>query len=316
VSARCETSFCGPPLLSSYSNEPGPGSLKGGLRCKGVIGTSNADSPLVSVITIVRNGESTLPRTAQSVISQDYPWVEYIIVDGQSTDGTLDVLRAHDNLIALWVSEPDTGISDAFNKGIAFARGEIIGLLNSDDWYEPGAISAAVATMQREDVAVVCGKLQYWEENHKTYLVTSDPGLLDRGMTVGHPTVFVRRDAYQQYGLFRLNFRLAMDYEWLLRAKTKSARFATIDRCLSNMQGGGVGDHRWRKSQREVAKARALHISGAATALAYNSYVARSIFKGFVRRSIDALGLSVIRRLYHRWLSPVAVVASQNDRDD
>jgi glycosyltransferase involved in cell wall biosynthesis len=290
--------------------------LAGGSRIHGGLPQRDQAAPLVSIVTIVRNGVQTLNRAIESVLLQDYPCIEHVIVDGQSTDGTLDLLRANDERIALWVSEPDNGISDAFNKGIAFSAGEIIGILNSDDWYEPGAISAAVETMQSSGADIVCGKLQYWEGDCKTYLVTSDANLLERGMTVGHPTVFVRRDAYRKHGLFKTEFKLAMDYEWLLRAKLGGAEFRAVEQCLSNMQGGGVGDHRWRESQREVAKARALYIPSAASRIAYNAYVARSIFKGTVRRGFDALGLSALRRLYHRWLSPVIITSSRNDSKD
>jgi hypothetical protein len=124
----------------------------------------------------------------------------------------------------------------------------------------------------------------------------------------------VRRNCYRKFGLFRRDFRLAMDYEWLLRAKSGGARFIIVDRCLANMQGGGVGDRRWRNSQREVARARAMHVKGADNAFAYYAYVARRIVIGGVRRWLDTAGLGVLRRAYHRWLSPVRVIANRDDR--
>jgi len=249
----------------------------------------------------------------QSVLSQDFPGIEYVIVDGGSTDGTLDILRAHQDRIGLWVSAADGGISDAFNKGIALSRGDIIGLLNSDDWYEPGAVRAVVAEMQRTGADIACGRLQHWDGDRRTYQASSDPAQLARGMTVGHPTVFVRHASYRRFGPFRLDFRLAMDYEWLLRAKLAGASFVVVDRCLAHMQGGGVGDKRWRNSQREVAGARALHVRGADNALAYNVFIARRIVVGYVRRLLDACGLGVLRRAYHRWLAPVKVTANRDD---
>lgn len=300
------------PSLDDYPASPRLDNPNGGRRVRIIEGTGGRP-PLISVVTIVRNGFKTLPRALDSVFSQDFPGIEYIVVDGQSTDGTLNVLRENQNRIALWVSEPDLGISDAFNKGIALSRGEIIGLLNSDDWYEPGAIGAVVAEMQRTGADIACGRLQYWDGDRRTYLVESDPSQLERGMTIGHPTVFVRRQCYWKHGLFRLDFRLAMDYEWLLRAKATGARFVVVDCCVANMQGGGVGDRRWRNSQREVARARALHVEGADNAFAYNVYVARRIVMGSVRRLLDAAGLGAIRRAYHRWLSPVTVTSSRDD---
>ena len=301
------------PSFDDYAALPGAESQKGGRRTQEVSGVVAAALPLVSIVTVVRNGAKTLPRALDSVLSQDCPEIEYIIVDGGSTDGTLDLLRANQSRIGLWISEPDRGISDAFNKGIALSRGEVIGLLNSDDWYEPGAINAVVAQMRKSGADIACGRLQYWDGDRRTYLASSDPAQLEGGMTVGHPTVFVRRDCYRRHGLFRLDFRLAMDYEWLLRAGTAGARFVVVDRCLANMQGGGVGDRRWRDSQREVARARALHVRGAGSAFAVHAFVARRIIMGHVRRLLDAAGLGVLRRAYHRWMSPVTVTS---DRDD
>lgn len=294
------------PTLAEYAFEPHPASRHGGLRTNAVM-PKTSSHPLVSVVTIVRNGSDTLARAAESVFSQDYPEIEYIIVDGGSTDGTLDMIRRMDRRISVWVSEPDMGISDAFNKGIAFAHGGIVGILNSDDWYEPGAISAAVHALAESGADIAYGKLQYWENGRRTYLVTSDASILDKGMTVGHPTVFVRRACYERFGLFRLDFRQAMDYEWLLRAKSGGARFCFVDLCLANMQGGGVGDRHWRQSQREVARARAIHLPNARGVIPYWTYLWLAIAKGTIRRALDMLRLSVVRRWKHRILSRIRI---------
>lgn len=269
--------------------------------------------PLVTIITIVRNGLATLPRTLESVLSQDQPDIEYIVVDGGSTDGTVEYLEANQRRISLWVSEPDRGISDAFNKGIALSRGKIIGLLNSDDWYDAGVVRASVARLQESGADILCGGLQYWDGDDKTYFIMSDPLKLHLGMTVGHPTVFARRDCYREHGLFRLDYRLAMDYEWLLRASVSKAKFVVLERGIANMQGGGVGDRRWRESQREVGRARALYLPHAAGVFQY-LYVVRKVSMGTVRRILDSTGLSILRRLYHRWLSPIKITSnSQKD---
>jgi glycosyltransferase involved in cell wall biosynthesis len=298
-----------PPRLADYvPRRPFP--TAGGYRLNAR--PDERARPIVSVVTVVRNGVATLPRTIRSVLSQDRRDIEHIVIDAQSNDGTVELLRSLDREVALWISEPDQGISDAFNKGIGLARGSVVGLLNSDDWYEPKAVRSALEALDTSKADIACGRVQYWAGDFKTYLVASDPSQLARTMTVAHPTVFARMGAYAEWGLFRLDFRLAMDYEWLLRAKTEGARFIAIDQCLANMQGGGVGDRRWRDSQREVARARALHVPGADSPLAYHSYVARSIAKGMVRRGLDFAGLGAVRRWYHRWLSPVRVTASRH----
>lgn len=294
------------PTLAKYPAEPRRSSVPGGWRTRG-IRVAGDHQPLVSIVTIVRNGAKTIERALQSVQSQEYLRVEYIVIDGGSTDGTLDIIRSWDDRIAVWISETDAGISDAFNKGIAFAHGEIVGILNCDDWYEPGAISAAVHALAASGADIAYGKLQYWENDRRTYLVKSDASLLDRGMTVGHPTVFVRRACYERLGLFRLDFRQAMDYEWLLRAKAGGARFCFVDLCLANMQGGGVGDRHWRQSQLEVARARAIHLPNARGAIPYWTYLWLAIAKGTIRRALDMLGLGVVRRWKHRVMSRIRI---------
>ena len=300
-----------PPPLDGYSADVPEGIKRGGRRSPGAPVSMDALTPLVSVITVVRNGVATLSRAIESVLSQDYRNVDYVVVDGQSTDGTLDVLQNFSNHISLWVSEPDSGVSDAFNKGIMLSRGEIIGILNCDDWFEPGAIRKVVDAMQSSGADIAAGKMQYWEGDRRTFTFSSDPDLLDQGMTVGHPTVFARRSCYRQIGLYRLDFRFAMDYEWILRAKHSGARFVTLEHCTANMQLGGVSDKRWRDGQREVARARALHVPGKNTVWAYHSYLGYRIMKGTARRVLDRLGLGFLRRLYLHWFSPVTVTAAR-----
>ena len=110
---------------------------------------------LASIVTITFNSQKTLNRTIDSVLGQTYPDIEYIVIDGGSTDGTLDILRARDNDIDFWLSEPDAGISDAFNKGISLAHGAYVALVNSDDWLEPTHISTAVDVLLRTTAGFV-----------------------------------------------------------------------------------------------------------------------------------------------------------------
>lgn len=296
------------PTLRDYP-PPGADTVRGGRRFSGAAPDT---PPLVSVITVVLNGARTLPRAARSVLAQDVRDVEYIVIDGGSTDGTLDLLRGFGDRIAAWTSARDRGISDAFNKGIALARGRYVGLLNCDDWYEDGALRAVADAFAHSEADIVHGQLQYWEHERRTYLVTGDAALLETGMTVGHPSVFVRREYYERIGLFRLDYRQAMDYEWLLRAHLAGARFQGVDRCLVNMQGGGIGDRFWRRSQVEVARARALHLPGARGAFAFWRYVTWAVAKGTVRRALDGVGLSALRRWYHRRLARVRIVATRH----
>jgi glycosyltransferase involved in cell wall biosynthesis len=108
--------------------------------------------PLVSIVTIVYNGEKHLEQTIRSVLNQTYPKIEYIIIDGGSTDRSPDIIRKYNKSLAYWVSEKDNGVSDAFNKGIAKSTGDIIGLINSDDWYEETTVENVVKSIEDHDV--------------------------------------------------------------------------------------------------------------------------------------------------------------------
>ena len=269
---------------------------------------SEAASPLVSIITIVLNGESTLEDTLQSVFAQTYQNIECIIIDGASTDGTLEIIRRYEDRIAYWISEPDNGIGDAFNKGIAASTGEVIGILNSDDWYEPNAVESAVSRLMQEDTDIVHGMVQYWDTNgQKRELFSGNDALLNKDMTINHPSVFARRKAYEKIGLFRTDFRYAMDYEWLLRAKVNGLKFSYIDRCLSNVRLAGASDKNWKYARMEVAKAKDMHCPGISNRIFY----AFQIVKGYCRRFLEMTGLGCIVEFYHRHISYLKKVKSE-----
>src|SRR5688572_26851104 len=121
----------------------------------------NEEQPLVSIITIVFNGEKHLQQTIESVLGQTYSNIEYIIVDGGSKDNSVSIIEKYSTQLAYWISEPDKGISDAFNKGISKANGEMIGLINADDWYEKDTVQKVMAL--RGNCDVVYGNLALWK---------------------------------------------------------------------------------------------------------------------------------------------------------
>ena len=126
---------------------------------------SYQEKPLISVITITLNTALTLDTAIQSVLNQTYDNIEYIIIDGGSTDGSLDIIRKYEDRIAYWTSEPDSGISEAFNKGITAATGEISGIINADDYYEPAAVALAVSVLTQTGADIVHGMVQYRDVN-------------------------------------------------------------------------------------------------------------------------------------------------------
>jgi len=206
--------------------------------------------PLVSIITIVYNGEKHIAETIRSVAAQTYPNIEYLIIDGGSTDGTLSVIEQFRGHVNSLVSEKDEGISDAFNKGIRRASGEIVGIINADDWYEPDAVELVVTLMGNSDI--VYGDLRLWRSDGVDDIRKGDHTRLCKEMTVNHPTVFIRRECYERFGLFDKQYRCAMDYDLLLRLYTAGCRFYYLPRVLANMRWGGMSDAQWKIGCRET----------------------------------------------------------------
>ncbi|MCR9141954.1 MAG: glycosyltransferase [bacterium] len=256
--------------------------------------------PLVSVVTVVLNREATLPDAMRSVFEQSYGGeIEYILIDGGSSDGTVDLIRSASDRIAVWISEKDGGISDAFNRGLALANGEIIGILNSDDWYESDTIDRVVAAFRESPgVGVACGRLQYWKGDQADAIFPSRPEQLGVDMTVNHPTMFVHRELYERGGLLKLDYRYAMDYELALRFQAMGARFASIDGVLANMRYDGAADRNWYRSLREMRKAQR-EIYPGRFAFAYALKFLRSV----TARLLAALGLGGLNRFYRSRIS-------------
>ncbi|MCB1324861.1 MAG: glycosyltransferase [Leptospiraceae bacterium] len=217
---------------------------------------SRKGSPLVSIITITLNAEATIPGTIESVRKQTYSNIEYIIIDGGSTDGTLELIRKNARFLSIYGQAPDNGISDALNQAIALARGEIIGLIHADDWYEPEAVERSVDfLLENPDHGYVCAAQQYWRDNQRDAIFPSLPERLGLDMTVNHATCFVRRTVYEQMGLFKLDYRAAMDYEFFLRLKHFGIRGGALPFVTANMRFGGTSDRAWIAGLREMRKA-------------------------------------------------------------
>lgn len=201
----------------------------------------------VSIITVVFNNKGTIEHTIESVLSQNYKNIEYIIIDGGSTDGTVDIIKKYEDRLAYWVSEPDDGLYDAMNKGIKAATGDIVGILNSDDIYaDSSVIEETVNVLSKEKVDTCYGDLVYVDKNNTQKVIRqwkSGNFLRDRfkrGWMPPHPTFFVKREIYQKYGLFNTNFPIAADYELMLRFLYKlGCSTAYIPKVLVKMRTGG-----------------------------------------------------------------------------
>ena len=186
------------------------------------------DQPLVTIITPSLNQARFLESTIQSVLSQDYPRIEYMIVDGGSNDGSVDVIKKHESKLAWWVSEKDKGQTDAINKGFAHAKGEILAWINSDDTYEPGAVSAAVKYLQdHPEVGMVYGDCNFINESGRVIgkfgSAQTNYRLLRQGYAhIPQQTMFLRADLWKQVGPLDPSFYFAMDYDLWTRIAART----------------------------------------------------------------------------------------------
>lgn len=182
---------------------------------------------VISIITATYNSEKTLHDTFRSVLLQNYTNYEYIVIDGGSKDGTVDIIRAYEPLFdgrMKWISEPDKGIYDAMNKGIRKATGDVVGLLNSDDFYTSNDILARVASVFNNDgIDAVYGDIHFVNDSDLKKCVryySSKPfhrWWMRFGFMPAHPSFYCKRSVYEKYGAFNLTYKVAADFECLLR---------------------------------------------------------------------------------------------------
>jgi len=256
----------------------------------------------ISIVTIVYNDVLNIEKTIMSILNQNIKNLEYIIIDGGSMDGTVDIIRKYDTSISYWVSEKDNGIVDAFNKGIMKARGKVIGLVNSADFLEPYTLKKVSEIFTSSNTDIVYGKMQYWKDGEKEYVYKANHKLLTKFMSLNHPAVFVKKDMYDQYGLFDDTYRVAMDYDLLLRFYSKGAKFEYIDSILSNMTLGGISDLNWKLAYRESFDIRKKYF-GSSISL-YASYLWQ-IIKRYVSNTVDKLGLPGIKKFFRTYFSSI-----------
>ena len=220
----------------------------------------------VSIITVVYNNQNTINSAIQSVLKQDYSKIEYIIVDGNSTDGTVEKIKPYQKNLAHFISEPDKGIYDAMNKGLKLATGDIIGILNSDDFYaNNNIISEIVNEFKDKKVDLVFGDIVYVKPDDLNKITryygsaNFHPKKFAWGWMPSHPSCFLKREIYEKYGYFKTDYKIAADYELLTRFMAKHGiSYSYIPKVFVKMRTGGVSSANFKSNwilNKEIVRA-------------------------------------------------------------
>lgn len=262
---------------------------------------------MFSIVTVTLNSECYLEKALASVASQNYPDYEHIIVDGGSTDGTLAIIcdyAGRDHHVR-WLSEPDNGISDAFNKGIKMARGVIVGILNSDDSYAPDSlrlVAEAVATHPECDV--FHGDMVRFQGDKPLFILRPSDVAANvwHEMPLNHPATFITKLAYEKVGLFDTGLKVAMDYDLILRIFIAGFKFHYLDAILAHMRYGGVSDERSVAARREVLKITLREGYPRFKAYAWFAY---KMTMNNIKLVLRRLGLHGIIRLHPKFRTPL-----------
>ena len=209
---------------------------------------------IISVVTVCRNAESTIVDCMESVARQTYPWVEHLILDGASTDGTVAKIRSAAHSRVKCISEPDEGLYFAMNRGLAMARGDVIGFLHADDVFADDQVLERIASEFGDPAVVACyGDLQYVDAADLTRVVRDwkagvfQPGMFGGGWMPPHPTFHARASVYQRFGGFDTRFSLGADWDLLMRLfEIKRIQVRYLPMVMVRMRLGGVSNRSWR----------------------------------------------------------------------
>jgi len=220
--------------------------IEGGKRTKGILKHGTYSNPLVSYVTVVRNNDRTLERTIKSVQNQTYTNIEHIVIDGASTDATLSIIKKHETQIDYFVSEPDRGLYDALNKAIPLARGQLICVLNSDDWLEPDAAEIAIKYYNRHPngmLLMTAALVRDGKITHKWDPAFVNPGSYFTCANDCHNAIYASPEAYEATGPYDDTYKIAADFKWIMSALDSNVQFIyTSEATVNYSLGGASGD--------------------------------------------------------------------------
>jgi len=227
--------------------------------------------PKITIITVTLNSEQYLENTITSVINQTYPFIEYIIVDGQSTDRTLDIIKKYEHFITRWISEPDSGITEAMNKGIAMASGDFILFLHSDDYLlEENSIEKAINFMNNSNEDIFAFSVVFSQENCTQKIIPRGWNwLINLKIPFCHQGVFCKARLFNELGLFDTHFAIDADYDFFLRAYRKQYRTKIVkDLSITVMRDTGISSKKdWHSLRKRFAEEKQVHYKNSHTFL-------------------------------------------------
>ena len=226
-------------------------------------GKKEKKEPLVSIITVSYNSEQTLAHTIESVLTQTYTNIEYRIIDGASRDRTVEIAESYRTalesrgIIYHVLSEPDGGIYDAMNKGIRNATGDIIGIINSDDWYEPEAVQTAVETFRKTGCDLMYANIRMHKADGSTFVKKARTRKFQTSRDWNHPTTFVKAECYKKYPFRQLGIH--DDYGFFLQMRKLGKQIVTVNQVLANFHMGGASNHKDLKAAKKRIRDRYLY---------------------------------------------------------
>ena len=259
------------------------------------------EKPKISIVTIWYNSESTIEETIQSVLSQEYPLLDYVIIDGGSTDSTMQIVEKYRTRLGYVCSEKDKGISDAFNKGVQHSVGDVIGIINSDDILLPGALNAIAEAYDgttdayRGNVIVVNKETGFRGREIPSMTFPLAPLVTH----VAHQGTFVSKQAYNRWGAYDLKFRYMMDYDFMTRIYQGGAQFKYVDFDIAEFRLGGVSETPLSKKRYDIE-----HVvlnNGGSKFKARYFYCYMYTFDLCKRIFTKCFGLDRLKRLHYCW---------------
>lgn len=282
------------------NSRPHPERREGGSRKRDSVSTACQDKPLVSIITVVKNGEHILERTIQSVLGQSHSCIEYIIIDGGSTDGTLDIIRKYEKHITYWISEPDRGIYDAMNKGIDLSTGEWINFMNAGDrFYQTDTIQQVMGS-DCGTADLIFGHCQMvYDPDFSLIWKAKNVTDLWKGMIFRHQSLFTRASVCKKLH-FSLDYKIGADFAFIFSCYQHKFRFANIDVVVSSVAAGGLSDTNIILALKETQRAVAQYHNTLKVNIYYQWFIFLTRVKIAVKKLLPSMITNRARTFKHR----------------